>query len=151
MGMLNRVIRAFDSRVRRIDVTVNFNDADVAVAALTANLDRSAFVLPADAVIVGTALNVVSDFDNGAGSACKLDIGISGSNTIFLAGAADNLGIVGRTNGGTTGTTLPSFQGGVQVRMGLTCSVNLSTETKGQVVVSLFYIRADFLNDAGRG
>jgi len=136
-----RTNQAHSSRIRKAEAVVLFGD--ITAAALTKTLDLAAFLLPADAMIVGTELNVTTDFDDGAAATTKVDIGISGSGTIFLVGAADNLGTIARTNGGTAGTQMPSFQGGTQVRLTFTCSVNTSTLTKGAVTIRLFYVRTD--------
>ncbi len=150
MSVTARKNIAYDARIRRVQTILNFNDADVALVAMTANVDRAALLLPADALIVGTELNVTSDFDNGAASTCKVDIGIAGSATLYLTGAADNLGTVTRTNGGAAGANIPGFAGGQQIRLTLTCSVNLSTETKGRVIVGVLYVRTDKPNGEDR-
>jgi hypothetical protein len=141
---------AYDSRIRKAEATIGF--ADITAAGMTKTLDLAAFLLPADAYLIGTELNVTDDFDDGSpGSATnKVDIGINGSGTIFLVGASDNLGTIARTNGGTAGTTLPSFQPATQVRLTFTGSANLSTLTKGSVKIRLFYVRTDFLVPDGR-
>lgn len=151
MSQTNRTNVAYDSRIRRVQTVLNFNDVEVALAAMTANVDRAALLLPPDAMIIGTDLNVTIDFDNGAASTCKADIGLAGSATVFLVGAADNLGVVTRTNGGVPGANMPSFAGGQQVRITLTSSVNLSTETKGRVVVGVLYVRTDKPSGEERG
>lgn len=134
---------AYQGRIRKAEAVIGF--ADITAAGMTKTLDLAAFLLPADALLLGTELNVTTDFDDGAAATNKLDIGISGSGTIFLAGAADNLGTIARTNGGTAGTTMPSFQPATQVRLTFTGSANLSTLTAGSVTVRLFYTRTDKL------
>lgn len=147
-----RIVRAYDSRIRRIDSILNFSDTDFAVAATTLNLDRAAFLLPADALLVGTALNVATAFTDGATGTLKVDLGISGSSTIYLVGATNNLGAAtGRINGGTAGAQIPGFVGATQVRMTFTSNVNLATMTAGKATITLLYTRIDFQNDAGRG
>lgn len=134
---------AYQSRVRKAEATVLFGD--ITAAGMTKTLDLAAFLLPADAFLLGNELNVATVFDDGAGATTKVDIGISGSGTIFLVGGAANLNTTGRTNGGTTGSTLPSFQGSTQVRLTFTGSVNLNTLTEGAVTIRLFFVRTDKL------
>lgn len=142
--MLKRAIDAFQSRIRVAEATVTFTDASA--GAMTKTLDLAAFLLPAGAILLGTELNVTNDFDDGAACTTKVDIGISGSGTIFLVGAADNLGTIARTNGGTAGSTIPSYQGTTQVRLTITGSVNLNTLTKGSVTIRLVYVNSDKLS-----
>jgi hypothetical protein len=134
---------AYQSRVRKAEATVGF--ADISAAAMTKFLDLAALLLPADAFLLGHEMNVLTDFDDGAAATNKLDIGVSGATTSFLAGSADNLGTIARTNGGTVGAAEPSFQGGAQVRLSFTSSVNTSTLTQGSVLVRIFYVRTDKL------
>lgn len=139
--MYHRINTAYGSRICKLEAILTYADIADASMSMTVDLDE----LPEDAQLVGTSLDVVDDFDDGdPGSATtKLDIGISGSGTIFLAGAADNLGTEGRTNGGTAGTRMPSFAGALTPRLTFTCSVNTNTLTKGEVKVRLFYVHTD--------
>jgi hypothetical protein len=148
MSLLHREIRSSASRVRAIRKSVLFSD--LAAAAMTGFVDFTA--LPTGALIIGAGLSVVTDFDDGSpGTATnKVDLGVAGTLTKFMVGAADNLGTVGEVEGGTAGTHMPSYQSGATVRATFTSSVNLNTLTKGQVDITILYVRASVVGGDDR-
>lgn len=133
---------AYDSRIERLDKTVSYADLpEAAIDYTAAQIEMEE--LPADAQIVGVELNVVEDFDDGAGATNQVDVGTSDEEDLFLDATADNLGTAGRVAGGVAGDLMPSFAGGVTPLLTFQSSVNLDTLTQGEVVVSVFYFRGD--------
>jgi hypothetical protein len=144
---LNREIKAFASRVKMLQLVVGF--ADITAAGMSKTLDMSA--LPVGAFVLGIAFNVTTDFDDGAGATNKVDVGIAGTLTGFVAGSADNLGTIGKVPGGTAGTLGGTLQSGATPRLTFTGSANLSTLTQGSVTISVLYINTDAVTGEERG
>ena len=125
-------------RISAIQKTINFDDAEVAVVAMTTGAIPFGSALPENATFIGAHWNVIDDFDDGATGTFDGHLGVTGAADRFEAAA--NLDAIADVT-----TPGPVYIGANPTNLvwTITGDVNLSTLTGGQVVLTVYYIETE--------
>jgi len=116
---------------------IGFADIAALGAFVTGFIDFAA-ALPANAIVIGSYVNVTAIVDNVTDTATlTCDVGIAGTINLLLDGVSLN-GVA--VLGAPLGTIPTGFKGPITVRVTIDSDVNLNTITKGSFTVHVVYI-----------
>lgn len=119
-------------RFRKITRTLAFDDVDVDLAALTAEIDVGS-PLSASALVLCVRVSVGTAYTDGATGAFSLDVGTAADPNKYTASAVD------LTSEAVTSNVLFLDAGEDQIQVTITGDVNLDTLTAGEATVDIYW------------
>jgi len=137
--MLDRVNKAYNSRVRKITTTIGH--ADLTAAATTQAIAASS-ALPPGAQILGVNMRDYTPFTGGSISAVALDVGVTGGDVDAIVDGADVFAaaVDGQVASVTAGIApFKRFAAATTLAFLFTASHNVSTATAGAVTIDVLY------------